>query len=171
MRRESFILFSALAAFVSMPAEAFDLHTCKLEAVGAWEDRVHVRCNTPYPSTSIYYFAVPASAREMASRVEAIGLVAQVTGATVYIYFDLADTSGTSFGCAASDCRSIASLEIHGVGPLVSAPASSMLGSVAMLTLPEPGAGLEVAASSIVLGTLAVRKRRSRIRHDAARRN
>jgi hypothetical protein len=130
---------------------------------------VHVHCNAPYSGSSIYYFAVPASAREMASRVEAIGLVAQVTDANVRVYFDLADTSGSSFGCSASDCRTLSGLEITGLGPLASAPGSSMLGSVAMLTLPEPGAGLEVAASSIVLATLAVRKRRAQVRRGSAR--
>lgn len=161
MKREFFLVFAALAAFVSVPAGAFELQSCKLEAVGTWENRVHVRCDTPYLASSIHYFAVPTSAREMASRVEAIGLVAQVTGATIYIYFNLADTSGTSFGCSASDCRTITALEIHGVGPLVSAPVGSMAGSVAMLTLPEPGPGLGVTTSSLALGTMAVRKRRA----------
>jgi hypothetical protein len=170
MKRAFLFLFAAIAVLVSVPARAFDVYTsCDVDSVGAWADRVHVRCNAPYPGSTIYYFAVPATAREMASRVEAIGLVAQVTGANVRIYFNLADTSGSSFGCAAGDCRTVSGLEVTGVGPLASAPASSMLGSVAMLTLPEPGVGLEVAASSIVLGTLAVRRRRARIRRDAAR--
>ena len=170
MRREFFLFFVALASFVSVPAGASEVHSsCKVQVVGTFENRVHALCSTPDRATSIYYCAVPASAREMASRVEAIGLVAQVTGATVYVYFNVADTSGTSFGCSASDCRTITGLEIHGVGPLVSAPVGSMAGSVAMLTLPEPAPGLEVAASSLALGTVAVRKRRARIRHDAAR--
>ncbi len=130
---------------------------------------MHVRCNAPHPGSSIYYFAVPASAREMASRVEAIALVAQVTGANVRIYFNLADTSGSSFGCDAGDCRTVIGLEITGLGPLAGAPATSVLGSVAMLTLPEPGAGLEVAASSVALGTLAARKRRTHVREGSAR--
>jgi hypothetical protein len=47
------------------------------------------------------------------------GLVALVTGAPLDIYFTLADTSGTSVGCASSDCRLISGVETSGVGPLV----------------------------------------------------
>ena len=68
-----------VASASSVRAEVY--LNCDIRSVGAFGNRVHVLCDEPYTGTSISYFATPASDAAMASRMESIGLVAQVTGA------------------------------------------------------------------------------------------
>lgn len=152
------LVVCALAAF-ARPAAAEVFIDCHIQVVGTFETRVHILCDQPFPSTTIQYFATPASNREMASRMEAIGLVAQVTGASVFVYFNLADTSGSSFGCQASDCRKITGIEVHGVGPLVSSAGGRVAGSLAALTVPEPSGEDEALAATASLAWLLTRRR------------
>jgi hypothetical protein len=156
MRPLRLALFVLAGTMLSAPADALTTFVCTVNQVGTFANRVHVHCTNPYNST-IYFFAAPASDRDLAARMEAIGLVAQVTGTVARIYFDPSDTSGTTFGCQASDCQRVAGIEVVGAGPLASAPAASLSAEVAS-TLPEPAARAEAMAAGATL--LAWGKRR-----------
>jgi hypothetical protein len=149
-------LFVLVGATLAGSADAA-VYQCAVRAVAAFTNRVHVQCTQPY-NTTISYFAAPASDRDLASRMEAIGLVAQVTGTVVNLYFNPSDTSGTNFGCQASDCQRITGIEVVGPGPLASAPAGSLSATIAS-TLPEPGAPAEALAAGATL--LVWRRRRA----------
>ena len=118
------------------PAAAEFYGNCTVQAVATFTNRVHVACTQPYTGTSIYFFATPASDHGMASRMEALGLVAQLTGTPVRLYFDLGDTTGSSFGCAPSDCRRIQGIDLYGQGPL----AAATVGALSVITVPESSA-------------------------------
>jgi hypothetical protein len=138
---------------------------CQVAGVGVYSQRVYVRCDQPYTGTSIVYFAVPASNRDLATRAQADGLVAQVTGTPVDIEFSLADLSGSGIGCSNVDCRLMSGLEIRGVGPLVARTAPGReAGALAAIVAPEPHASLEALAAGAVLVALVLRRRLSALR-------
>lgn len=66
--------------------------------------RVHVQCASSIGG--IRYFALPLSSSSV-NQVLALLNSAQVAGRTLSITYDSSDTSGSAFGCAASDCRTI----------------------------------------------------------------
>jgi hypothetical protein len=159
--RPLFVAICALAgATLAGPATAaITPFLCNVDEVTTFTNRVTVHCAQPY-NTSIYFFAAPASDRDFAARMEAIGLVAQVTGTVARVYFDPNDLSGTSFGCGSNDCRRITGIEVYGAGPLASAPAASLTTEVAS-TLPEPAAPAQaLAAGATLLGWGRRRARR-----------
>jgi hypothetical protein len=67
--------------------------------------RLHVRCAASVGG--IIYFALSTADSPLAARVLSILTTAQVAGRTLGIRYDPADTSGTSIGCQANDCRLI----------------------------------------------------------------
>ena len=82
-------------------------HTCSPDLVVSANVRVVAHCAASYPTTNISWFAYPTSDSATASRMLSIFETAKATGSTVTFYFDTADTSGTSYGCQANDCRAI----------------------------------------------------------------
>jgi hypothetical protein len=110
---------AALATYRSTqaiePSAPADVHTCTPSHVGAFADRVHVRCSNPgQPGPSIYYFAFCSSIDPaLASRYLSVFTTAKVTGKNLSIYYDPADTSGTGCGCNAGDCRLIWGVEVQ----------------------------------------------------------
>jgi hypothetical protein len=155
-------LFAAICALAGAtlagPATALTAYVCTVDEVTTFTNRVTVHCSQPY-NASIYFFAAAASDRDFAARMEAIGLVAQVTGTVARVYFDPNDLSGTSFGCGSSDCRRITGIDVYGAGPLASAPAASLTTEVAA-ALPEPAAPTQELAAGATL--LVWGKRRAR---------
>ncbi len=84
--------------------------TCSPDLVVSANVRVVAHCASGFtidPSTTIFWYAYPTSDSANASRMLSIFETAKATGATVTFYFDTADTSGTSYGCQASNCRAI----------------------------------------------------------------
>ena len=158
MQRAILVICVVASAALARPAAAEVFLSCNIQAVGTWENRVHILCDQPYSSTTVQYFATPTSNREMASRMQAIALVAQVTGASARIYFDLADTSGTAFGCNASNCRKLQGIEIHGVGPLVASTGGRTAASLATITVPEPRRQEGALAATVSLTLLIARR-------------
>jgi hypothetical protein len=67
--------------------------------------RLHVRCAASVGG--INFFALSTANAPLAARVLSILTTAQVAGRTLGIRYDPADTSGTSIGCQANDCRLI----------------------------------------------------------------
>ncbi len=85
--------------------------TCTPNNVAAFSNRIHVRCNESY--SNIRYFAYPTTNAAAAARYLSLLTSAQVAGHTLSILYDPADTSGTSYGCLATDCRPIQAVELH----------------------------------------------------------
>jgi len=83
---------------------AFATFQCTPARVAAFTNRVHIRCSTAAPG-AISYFAVSSSDSGTASCFLSIFTTAKVTGKDVLIYYVASDTSGSAWGCNASDCR------------------------------------------------------------------
>jgi hypothetical protein len=110
---------SAQAAQPAEPAEPqgtwFSCAAGNIQSVAAFAIRVHMACKTAYSDsgTSITYWAYPTSDSAGASRILSLFTTAQVTGKTLLVYFTPGDTSGSAWGCGASDCRRITAAEIQ----------------------------------------------------------
>jgi hypothetical protein len=96
-----YLLGSGVA--VAVPTDAF----CVPDQVVVFADapRQHVHCAASVGGIS--YFAISTVETSLAARVLSILTTAQVAGRTLVIRYDPADTSGTSIGCQANDCRLI----------------------------------------------------------------
>ena len=78
---------------------------CVPIGVANFHNRVHVQCAAPVGNIS--YFAAPTNNPAHVARVLSTISAAQVAGRTLDILYDPDDTSGTSVGCLAADCRLI----------------------------------------------------------------
>lgn len=115
-----YVLFGAfLATLAQAPvvSAAPAYHSCKVvDVMVAPGSRVHIRCDNGYPGNpSIVFFALPAASNDnilRANQVQSLGVAALAAGRPVSFTFDDADTSGTSFGCGANDCRRIIAVSI-----------------------------------------------------------
>lgn len=96
-----FFLTMLLAPF---PASA-DETNCTPSNVAVFDARVHVKCVESVGG--IQYFAVSNADSAKASRTLSVINSAIVTGRSLFIWYTPSDTSGTSFGCQAKDCRTI----------------------------------------------------------------
>ena len=96
----------------SVPSTPTDYFICTPNQVGTFYNRVHVRC-VPSAPENIAYFAVCGDTNSaFASRALSVFTTAKVTAKNLAIYYDPADTSGTSCGCSSSDCRVISGVEV-----------------------------------------------------------
>ncbi|MGE5123842.1 MAG: hypothetical protein ACM3H7_04945 [Acidobacteriaceae bacterium] len=101
--------------------DALYWYQCNLSNhVAVFTTRVHIWCQSTTPVggapalTGISWFAFPTSPDSAgASRIFSILQSAKVTGGVVWVWVNPADTSGTSFGCGASDCRRIYGVELR----------------------------------------------------------
>ena len=91
--------------------EASTWVTCTPNQVAAYSSRIHVRCNESY--SGIRYFAYPTTNAAAVARYLSLLTSAQVAGHTLSILYDPADTSGTAYGCAASDCRPLQAVVLY----------------------------------------------------------
>ncbi len=89
--------------------------------VAVFMDRVHIFCQSTSPiggaptlSSSITWFAIPTSPDSAAaSRFMSLLQTSVITSKPIWIMLDPDDTSGTSFGCGAADCRRIYGMEMR----------------------------------------------------------
>jgi hypothetical protein len=88
--------------------------------VAVFTNRVHIYCTTTAPVGAapalpgISWFAFPTGPDSAAaSRFMSIMQSAKIIGGTVWVEVDPNDTSGTTFGCGASDCRRIYGIELR----------------------------------------------------------
>ncbi len=89
--------------------------------IGLFTNRIHIFCQTTTPisgapvlSASIVWFAVPtAPDSAQASRYMSLLQTAFITAKPIWLQVDPADTSGTSFGCASTDCRRFYGMEMR----------------------------------------------------------
>jgi hypothetical protein len=88
--------------------------------VAVFTDRVHVYCTSTTPVSGapalsgISWFAVPtAPDSAAASRFMSLLQTSVITGKAIWLEANPTDTSGTSFGCAAADCRRMYGMEMR----------------------------------------------------------
>jgi hypothetical protein len=79
---------------------------CTPANVAVFDERVHVKCTASAPD-GIRFFAKATADADAAARVLSLLSIAQVTGRTLDIRYDPADTSGATIGCQPNDCRLI----------------------------------------------------------------
>jgi hypothetical protein len=85
--------------------EAAGWVSCTPITVAVYVNRIHVKCAAAIGG--VQYFAFPTTDSASASRFLSVISAAQVAGRTLTILYDPADTSGTAYGCQASDCRAM----------------------------------------------------------------
>ncbi len=124
------VLAAVLYRFIPTRAAAFQAPDAPAAAywyvcngpshIGLFTNRVHIFCTTTTPVagaptlSSIYWFAVPtATDSAAASRFMSLLQTATITAKPIWLQVDPNDTSGTSFGCGASDCRRIYGMEMR----------------------------------------------------------
>ena len=90
----------------SSPETPTALHTCTSNGVAVFSSRIHVECTTA-ASGGIRFFALGTTSSSHTARILTILSMAHVTGKSLSIAYDPNDTSGTTIGCLASDCRLI----------------------------------------------------------------
>ena len=105
-----FMVVVTLLASQSFAASTF--YTCTSTEVATYPERIHVRCSVA-ASGGIVFFAVPTANSAHAARMLTVLMMAHLTAKPIIIEYDPADTSGTSFGCGASDCRRFLSLAVR----------------------------------------------------------
>ena len=89
--------------------------------VAVFTNRVHVYCSTTSPvanapslNAAIFWFAVPTSPDSAAaSRFMSLMQTAFITAKPIWLEVNPSDTSGSSFGCGAGDCRRIYGMEMR----------------------------------------------------------
>jgi hypothetical protein len=96
----SLLLFLCGAADAQSPPGTT---SCVSEQVGAFSDRVFVRCAAS--AGGITTFAAPTSDAAHAARILSILSTAHVAGRTLQLTYEPRDTTGPSFGCPQKDCR------------------------------------------------------------------
>jgi hypothetical protein len=82
---------------------------CTPVEMAGYESRLHIRCAVGVPdgAATIYFWAIPATKTQFANRFLSLGSTALVAGRHLAFLYTPGDTSGTAFGCAASDCRNV----------------------------------------------------------------
>jgi hypothetical protein len=116
---------SAQGASVAAPdapdaAYWYQCNSPSVEHVAVFTNRVHVWCQSTTavggaPALSgIYWFAFPTSNDSAAaSRFLSLFQTSAISGRYVWLEVNPTDTSGSSFGCAAGDCRRVFGAELR----------------------------------------------------------
>jgi hypothetical protein len=89
--------------------------------VGVFMERVHIFCQTTTPvggapalDAAIVWFTVPTSPDSAAaSRFMSLLQTSVITAKPIWVMVDPGDTSGSSYGCGASNCRKIYGMEMR----------------------------------------------------------
>jgi len=89
--------------------------------IGLFTNRIHIWCASTTPvggapalSAAIYWFAFPTAPDSAeASRFMSLLQTSVIAGKPVWLEVNPTDTSGTSFGCGAGDCRRIYGMEMR----------------------------------------------------------
>lgn len=94
----------AEANFVS-PAGPEANFPCNINNVAAFDNRIHLRCDTS-PGSGIWYFAYPTGSSNgyTANRMLAVAQTAYALGKPVWVYYDSYSSSNPP-GCNPGDCR------------------------------------------------------------------
>jgi citrate lyase alpha subunit len=84
--------------------------TCTPTESMTYSARIHVKCASAVGG--IIYFALGTHDEAAAARALSVINTALVAGRSLAVLYDPADTSGTTIGCLASDCRLIQAVGI-----------------------------------------------------------
>ena len=113
---KSMIRFASMVSFLVLvagtAAAAPVWVDCTPGKVATFPNRVHVEC-TATVGGGILFFAVASSDTGYANRFMSLASSALVAGRTLRIFYDPADTSGSTFGCGTSDCRKAPGIAIQ----------------------------------------------------------
>ena len=105
---KSMIRFASIVSFLVLVAGTASAAPvwvdCTPANVGTFANRVHVKC-TATVGGGIQFFAVASTDTGYANRFMSLASSAIVSGRTLQIFYDPADTSGSTFGCGTGDCR------------------------------------------------------------------
>jgi len=111
---------SALAPAAPNAQYWYQCNTSATMHIGLFSNRIHVFCPTTSPIAgapaipTIFWFAVPtAPDSAAASRFLSLFQSATISGRTLWVQVDPADTSGTAFGCGSGDCRRVYGAELR----------------------------------------------------------
>ena len=106
--------FSAEAAYSAETSpettEALTWVNCTPTRVASYTSRIHVRCASAV--AGILYFAQSTANANDVARSLSLASTALVTGRDLNILYDPDDTSGTTLGCGATDCRLFTAIEL-----------------------------------------------------------
>ena len=89
-----------------------DIFVCSPATVAAFTNRVHVSCS-PADGAISYFAYCSATDSALSSRFLSVFTTAKATGKNLNIYFDPADTSGSSCGCLSGNCRVLTGAEVR----------------------------------------------------------
>jgi hypothetical protein len=115
-------LISMLLAVAGTTEAANHWYQCNPPThIGLFNDRLHVFCTTTTPiagapalNPAIAWFAVPTSPDSAAaSRFMSLWQTSVLSLKPIWLFLDPSDTSGTTFGCAAADCRRVIGTEMR----------------------------------------------------------
>ncbi len=89
--------------------------------IGLFTDRVHIYCASTTPvsgapalNAAIHWFAVPTAPDSAgASRFMSLLQTSVIAAKPIWLEANPTDTSGTSYGCGAADCRRIYGMEMR----------------------------------------------------------
>jgi hypothetical protein len=110
------LLVASVPARASSPAAPTQFYQCTVDNVAAFTNRVHAHCTVPYVynTSNIYWFAFCSTVDSAtASRMLSVFTTAKALNGHLGLYFNPADTSGTSCGCGSGDCRVITGAEVR----------------------------------------------------------
>ncbi len=109
----SFVLFAAALATAVPSARAAGVWSdCVPVLTGSFANRIHVKCAASVGG-GIRWFAADTTKADFANRFMSLVNTALVSGKTLSVYYDPADTSGTAFGCEAADCRRVIGINMR----------------------------------------------------------
>ncbi len=103
------LLLSCLWLLACAAVGADQFSACKPAETAVFSNRIHVRCETPVDG-HFPFFAVSTADPHQSNRLLSLMLGAELSDKYLDIQFDPADTSGSVFGCATANCRSIKAL-------------------------------------------------------------
>jgi hypothetical protein len=110
--RVSFVVVISVSLIFGSATKAFAArHTCNSVDVAAFANRIHVRCDIA-ASGGIVFFAVATANSAHAARILSVLMMAHLTTRKIIIEYNPNDTTGTSFGCLANDCRRLLSVAV-----------------------------------------------------------
>ena len=83
-------------------------HQCNIDNIAVFDNRIHVKCLSPVPSTSIRYFAASGDSEHMIATNRFLMLLntAYALGKPVYVHY-FGDSVDNIAGCNVGDCRTI----------------------------------------------------------------
>ena len=95
------------------PAQAVNTWSdCVPVLVGTFSNRIHVKCAASV-SGGIVWFAVDNTNTAFANRFMSLASTALISCRTLSVNYETSDTSGTAFGCGATDCRKISGMNMR----------------------------------------------------------